>query len=586
MAETIFGEATVVLRARLDELEQDLRRGEQVVEGSVARVQQAQVETMQKLVAAQASTDNEGGFGGFIAGAASMIRWSHLVRSAVVALGSRIAAIPAVATAAGAGLTALSAVAIVALIGALGLAIGLTRDFAGWLRELPARLASVRITLDDVTGALSRMLVKVEDGRMQWTALGQAISVSFGELQGFIADTTGLMENWNEQTKESIRLQNELADRIDALDKVAPEFDGVTDEINNMAVQAQRAAELEGLEGIPRIMKEAEHATKDAEEAFLRATNAANTKHKAITKALEEELKAGKLTEDQYNGLISALDTLTAGSLRAAAAGREMALNAIDSRTGTRVDQFNEQEAQRLAQERQQLEAERQRQAEADARQMASGANRFDSLRTDTLIAQLEAQDKEFEAQRQRLELRRRQAIRDAMGDQRSEEVQLIGRLYDAKLEALRANEQRFQQEQERLAEAQADAQQDALERVSSRILEERLRQAGKDVEAQAEAIRRASEAAIDDALDNGNAELAAKLRELRDLQIDGLGDESSQQFGVRVAGRDRLRGIAGPPSGMAGGGDSEIRVKGADEQRKLLEQIEENTRDKGAMFG
>lgn len=605
MAET-FGEADIVLRLRLDELEAGIARSEQMVTESTSRVESERVQSLQTIARAERGVSDR-----VLPDMKERIALMGILTSKTSLLARAVAAVGTSAAAA----AAVSATALFAMIAAAGVASGLmfeardrtikfaremvdsyramdgskerAREFAAELERIPVLGSAISTTFrifskdaQQSEESLAGIATVVEDGQVKtraWASLGSLL------VKGLTLGFVDLRKGINEANEAMSRLQFQNNVRAGGQEFESDLFQQ-TDAIER---NAAREAELSRLEGVERVRAAERHRMEDLVRGYELARRAAQGNHIERLRQLQEQRDAGDISEKQFN---------TASAIIAADANRQID-NLMKSQAASQADLAASSEARvaaateelRLAEETAAAEARR-----SQARRDADNAQ----LEALTRATELRSIGEDLEAQRVEIEHRTQQAIADAMADGNDIAADLERRRGDALLQivenaaAERAAAEQRAEESRRLAMEQAQdreiesarrareqmydesaRQLDTRERLRSQILQERLRQQGRDIEAERERIE--SDAYLDimrlrDAGNDGAAELRATLR---DLQLAGLdmqqGPARTREFQQVSASRF-----------SAGGVGDDRAEKQRDEQVKALRGIERNTRE------
>lgn len=595
MAET-FGEADIILRLRLDELNREISKSEQMVNDSTQRVEARRIESIQSVARATREAGDAFGpdFGERIALVGVLTSKTALLSRAMAAVGTAVTA---------------SGVALYGLVAAGALVQGMlfeardrairfakelfeahramdgskerAREFADELERIPVLggliSTSFRIFSKDAQQsdeALAGLVTVIEDGEVKTRAWANAGAYL---IRGLSLGFVDLRKGIDEANEAMGRMQT-----VNDFRSMGAGFNASLFAASDQAEQtAARDAELAQLEGVDRVRAAERHRMEDLLRGFQLAQRAAQQNHSERMQQLREQQKSGDLSEKQYNNAAAILNAdlnRQIGDLMAAQARSQASLAAAsDARIAAAAEEL------RITQEM--AEAERQRE---EARREADMAR----LEAVTRAAELRAIGEDLEAQRVEIEQRTQEAIAQAMADGNEQAAELERRRGEALLQIVenaaarraeaerRAEEARMQAMEEaraREVEAARRAQEqitaenirqfDTRERLRSQILQERLRQQGRDLEAERERIESDAYLDIQRFLDEGHEE-AARLREtLRDLQLAGL-DMNQGQGRVREIGNARLAAGAGVGGGN---GKNEVEVKGQD---KVLREL------------
>lgn len=544
-----FGEADVVLRARLDVLHQDLVVAEQMIAASTDRVHQAQIETLKQVVVVQKQSDD----GSLVGTAIKAYGAWRLLKLTVAGVGLGLKALPAI-------LVAIKVAAIAAATAGVGLLLTLqgylitqikqvgttARDalaafkaldgskqkadeFADSLRQIPliGRLMStVFIAATQDWGVLA---AKIRDGRVEVNLLAKAVNLmvqglSFGFAPDFVKDI-------KEANKEMDLLEARMAARRQA--SAAAGGDG-----GDRARVAERNAQLEGLTGVNRIRMEEKFRAEDTARYY-------EERRRAVNSWLSTELEAIRKAREE--GKLSAKDALAEEKDRRRIAGnRERIIN---------VQERGERNSN--------ADLARQREQAAGEQAFTDRFNRLTAERAAGDAAKLRAGGDEFGAQRREMEGQRDIEVRDAKLTYDDAIVAAV----KAKWDALFADLERRQRES---ADRQNDRIDDALDGVmpdpaemaereqerqrenadlQGQIEVERLRATGDERAIRTQEIILRRQRQIEQLRAEGNEDGAKLAEKLRDMEVANLKIEgSARATEFEQVSRSRFVGGAGDP--------------------------------------
>lgn len=562
MAET-FGEADVIIRARLDELNKDLADSERLIDQSTERVTQAQVRAQQEVSAATEEASNSGYRQGVMLGFVT----SHfrLFRRGVMASIKAIAMIPIVAKAASVALVGLTTggIAVVAL--GLGLIMekalqaerGMerltdaadrldgsrerVREFADVLARVPllGRLAATAfLALNGETEAAqesyARMVATIEDGEVKVGMLGRAVNglvnaiphVGFARMLGFDTDFVAGIEKANEKIREMNALMAVQKNTVTIDRQVVGEAEG-------FSRGAARDKELVGLEGVERVRALERHRHEDAMRQLDEQERRRNEMHSAQVTGIREAMEAEEISRRAGNTMIAMLEENHRQRVETIQQEREQGERDLNAAMEERV-----RIAQQEADEQEKLARMQERRAEA-ARQNEKGR-----LIGGAASTRLQAAGRDFDAQRVDLIMQRREALRRIEVEGNEDLLAETEQYYDARADLINRREEEQLARDKEMAEKRAEAERKTMERererqeqeefdtqqkndqLRSQILQARMRQQGMEVEAQQEAIRQRYQQMIDQMEREGNRVGADLARDLRDLEIEAAGQQ------------------------------------------------------------
>lgn len=555
MAET-FGEADVVLRVRLDELQKQLDASERLVMASTDRVAQAQAQAVQEVSRANEAASS-GGFSALRAASDAHTAWS-LLKLTVGAVRMGLMAIPAVATAARLSLLGVATGGIAALTLGVGALVDGTRrvgdsvheaveafrgldgskekamavaDALGRIAVVGGAARQVFLMMNRDTGlqdeAWTSLVATIEDGQVKLRWYARALNALAHLDSGIIANALGIPpEAERENFGRDIDRINAKMRQLRALMGVQAAGRGhegmVGDRAGGIAQSAERAAELAGLEGVERVRVEERHRFEDAMQLLETLQNETNDFYSQQRAQIEATAKAegASYAEMQARLAESQRSAERAGGViqRARVMAAQMLGVVADENIGkARQEQAEQEKLTRLQERRAQAALQSQR----------------EGLIADAAAAKLRASGEEFAAQEVELEAARQRALRNLMVEGNDELVALTQQKYDRLGALIEAREKEQLARQKELEEKKAEAVLDANARLRSQILQRRLEQAGREIEAQEEAIRQRFQEQIEQMERDGNrvgANLAAKLR---DLEIASL--EQDRAVGRRA---------------------------------------------------
>lgn len=596
----VFGEADVILRVRLDQLQQQLDQGERMTVESASRMQQVQRQTAASVRVAAQEAENGVGIIGRLGQAYGA--WK-LLGGAVKAGGVAISAIPAIALAAKAALVGLAVGGILLVGNAFDRMIASVEQGAKAFRDTVAAARG----LDGTTGSVLELAQALEripivggaagtafrvfsgDAEVSDRALMSLVAsvedgeVKIGRFKRFLAGGVGLgslvrdIDKANEKLQEFNRLNEQAAGRGQRTATSGAGFDSATESSGD-------AARLSGLQGVERIRAENEISHREAMRQI-------DEQKQAHLSALDAEMRKIQRQRDAEE------------------------IDASEART----------QLQRFASERQQLEKHYgETVAESSKNLKAAGEARIQQeiklaaaqdrrLAATAQAATLEAAGNTLGAQMVMIAYREQEAITAAQESGQDHRIASIRQYYAAQRQIAQdaANQQ---------AQAEGEAQQrrimqmeDALDRerqieqrrrqsvaertedVQSDIRAQTLRSQGDEFGARREEILGGFRSQIEDAIQSGDMAFLKALQELRDLRLEALKAEE-REFDMQEAeraARDAERNMRSGSNAQARQVDTALGfLTGGDDKREEkqavdeLKKIAKNTKNPVAVAG
>jgi hypothetical protein len=583
MAET-FGEADVILRVRLDELQKELDISERMVDQSTMRIADSQKRVAQEVQALNTEIRDTGTAseesGRSLIGTAldAFLTW-RLLGGAVRGVGIGLKAIPAVAIAASAALIALAtggillmgrladeALRVVKNIGEIVQAArdldGSTdsvRHFADQLERIPLLGGAMSKFFQVFSGdaqvaqeAMTSLVAKIEDGTVKVGFFGKAMNglMNFSgtavilRMLGLDTDIVGQINDINREIEKMQR-------SLDLRSSLANANAGVIQQSGGMRRGIENEAATTGLDGEDLIREEQRQRFDELQRMYDEAESTVNRNVAAEMAAIRAKYDAEEIDIHERNKLLSEASDIQSATIEQLARDRTAAEERINELTQRRIELLEEEKARaEAATSNQQLRGREDLQAGVEADAARLGGDDFAAQR----IELLRAGDR---------------AINDAIQQGRQGELALLNEFYQQRLELIDQAEEKQRQREEEIERKRQERMLDANEDLRSKIREERLRQAGDLVEAQQEAIMRRFQQQIDAMEADGNQAGADLARQLRDLELEGAG----RQQGVRRAQEFQQVSF----SRSAPGGAAEDKVQR--DQLVVLKDIAKNTK-------
>ena len=511
MAET-FGEADVILRARLDRLQQDLDDAERMTRAQTERIANEQRVIVQQVQTQQAN-------GRTMGDAAVELGKLYLIKQAIERRWQLIAGIMRGVV----GLVQRIASAMMGVVGAVMVLPVVLGDIIRMVRGIPDTLARIRealqhITLQGIVEQTGLLLLRLPIIGGLFRGLGRTIS-EVSELLGgpnFMAQI--------EQAERAIEIAHQnMRNLADAADIAGDSFTRLRD----MARQLEQSVERLGTEGVGAAMVAGLHDAENALRGFDREIADVGRRFMEETRGIWEGAQ-DRLGRGAFSR-VATRDDLTEEEARR--------LATMEAQRNRNLEQLNQQR-ERAARALQQLARAR----VEDAREQERLQRMRDTTEVERLTFGIEIAgvDDQFEQQRLRLEQQRRQTMREAIVAGNEDRLGLIEDYYDARARLVDQREREAMEQQSRLQEEAAMREQTAMARLQSQIAQAQLRIMGENIAAQEEAIRQQFQEMIDQAEQAGSGQRANLLRLLRDLRVFELGQQ--RQEGMVGRGLDVTR--------------------------------------------
>lgn len=596
----VFGEADIILRGRLDLLQQDLDQAEMLINQQSRRLEQQQQQTAESF----RRTSDEGGIGfGTLLSAVTVIfgpikTLTFLLTNVhkalkfipVYAAAARVAMVGLVTggvlllAAAFNGLT--DAIRntrrqvgeVISAIGRLDGSTQKVRELADELSRLPiiGRLASnvYKVFSGDVgvaQEAVQSWVASVKDGQVELNFFGRtARNAVWVATLGFV--------DLGEQIDESNRKLREMEANM----RIVASFNKLGASQGGQRFDREqgldRSNELAGLDGVARIRAEQRHAHEDLMSFYdqqRREINIKQAEELAGIQKLRDEDEIGEREAQRQRDVVTQ-QTLIA--TRQLTQSRRRVESELTEQTKQRVDLFREE--QRQIKEAESAESRR---LEVMARSMQMRVS------GDTLGAELVE-----------LEHRRQEAINQAVEQGHQKNLHAIRVYYDSRIEmakAMHRRELRADREADDARVRSVAARDSRIESVRASTQADQLRMQGRDFDAQRVQARESVRQPIEDAIRTGDRELLAALQQQRTVRLAQI-DQDERQKAMRDAEdaqRQRERELQGLQNATARQIDTSNYNFGGDgrdpkrEEKDMLEQlkgIRQNTKQTAARAG
>ena len=594
MSGEVFGEADVILRARLDRLQQDMDQAERMVVAQSERLQVAHNETA--LSARRAAREGEEGLG-ILAKIGTAVGAWKLLGVTVKGAGAALASIPAIAVAAKAALVGLVVGGVLLVGNAIDAVVG-TVDRA---RRAIGESIEAAKNLDGTTGRVLELAQALEKIPVVGRSAGFAFRVFSGDAEVADAALIGLIGTVEDGEVKLGGFARFLARGV-GLGHMVRDIDRVNEklrEFNSLnAMSAERAqrtaasgqafgaitesssddARLAGLEGVERVRamnaiahREAMQQLDDQKRGHL---DALEQRMRFIREQRDaEEISAGIARQLLERGAHERAQLEADHAATVKQVNRDMKI-AGDERI-RQAERLVQIENRRLA-------------AAARSSEMAAGG--------DTLGSQLVM-----------IEHRRQEAIRAALESGHRQQLNSIQRFFNAqerlardaaqqaadaerdrqqrRLRTMQEAMQREREMRQRDRERQAERAEDLTLSAQAELAAVNFRNQGQDFDAQRVEMEDRFRQRIDEAVKTTDKELLDTLFELRDArrqQIDILENESKmreQEELMRSGSIATARQVDAALTflGGNGGGDPKKEEKEmVDEQKRTNELLEE----------
>lgn len=567
MAET-FGEADVILRARLEELQKDLDAGERMVNESTERVQDAQVRA-----ARQTREANEAG-GGFLHTLGNIAMFANIA-TWLRRLAMRFVVLTAAVKITTSAVSALMSVLVVpiAVVASLG-------HIIRFFRHLPENIRSAVDALKDLDfremGA---------QGALAFRNISREIPVLGLLIKGLettISEVSELLggPNWTREIEALEEATKRAEQAMDEMGRAADRAGTRVRDAMDISRAEERRRQLEGMQGADRIRMEEMFHREDIERQAIRDAQSYNEKWRERMNELREQISG-------------AAGIATLGLVGIDEEEFEARADVLN-RERNRVLESIRKEKDKALREAEQTARQRERDARRDER--FGVANQEIGLGSSAAAARLRAAGEEFNAQRLEIEAARSQALNNMVIEGNEDQLGLIEDFYNARQELINAREEEQLQREREFQQRREEQERKALERkqemeerkefetlqtnerLRSQIMQHRLQQAGDEVAARQEAIRQRFQEQIDQLERDGNRVGADLAQKLRDLELEAAGaQDRGRQASFRDVSRDRIQ---------VGQGITDEGKRQRDAMIAELRKINQNTEDDGEEFG
>jgi hypothetical protein len=522
MPET-FGEADVVLRVRLEQLQRELDESERMIQQSNERVMRQQEAAASSFQGSSAES-NGGGSGilgtvvGFGAAAAHNAARALMLQRALAAV-------------AVAGRAAFTALGRLAGLAALPLFLG---DIIKTIRHIPEYAARAKDAIVEFARApgehIQNALYQMREFRNSLPIIGWAAK----QIETTISELSGLLggPNWLQDIEDAGEHVKRTAEDMKVFRQTVQATKGNARELRDELQQIHRQVAMVGQTGQAGLSIGSLFQMQDIEGAADERVRSVTGKFTDMLRERKALLKAGDIDEGQFERDRRQIERAKSDQLQLIEENRRAQLAAAEELYYRRSALLKRELAERQS-------------AGLDELIMGNRANK------------LRLAGDEFGAQRMELEQQRRRKLDELQANGNADLVAQVDEHYATLAELINQREQEAIDQQQRAEEMKTQAQIDAIsrraeaigremdrveqdeirrmqanEQLRSQILEQRLRDQGRDIEAREEAIRRSAQAQIDRFEADGN-EVGAKLaRQLRDLQIEALGNIAAGRDG------------------------------------------------------